>query len=219
MKGLIFWNPMGKITAEIITTKLYTWTLLWQFITKHIQTTILMFVILTFMTTHFTNTAMTSWLVIINWCETMWLVCQLPPKLGTAWSMAHITALLQSSTDFLLPKQITYFIKNTLPHLDGWTEYLVVPFVKRPTNAPGSSGFFINTFQIFYPDMFQHLVAILRGSWVPDKLIKQLFCGLGVCGLFPDIIRTRSKHRKIAWVAYQALTTLRMATSCQNMSG
>jgi hypothetical protein len=36
-----------------------------------------------------------------------------------------------------------------------------------------SSACFINTFQIFYPDMFRHMVAILRGSWVPDKLLKQ----------------------------------------------
>jgi hypothetical protein len=42
------------------------------------------------------------------------------------------------------------------------TQY--VSFAKRPTNAQGSSGFFINTFQIFYPDMFRHMVAILRGS-------------------------------------------------------
>jgi hypothetical protein len=40
----------------------------------------------------------------------------------------------------------------------------VVPFAKRPTNTQGSSGFFINTFQIFYPDMFRHMVAILRGA-------------------------------------------------------
>jgi hypothetical protein len=34
--------------------------------------------------------------------------------------------------------------------------------------------FFINMFQIiFYPDMFRHMVVILRGSWVPDKLLKQ----------------------------------------------
>jgi hypothetical protein len=25
----------------------------------------------------------------------------------------------------------------------------------------------------FYPDMFRHMAAILRGSWVPDKLLKQ----------------------------------------------
>jgi hypothetical protein len=38
-------------------------------------------------------------------------------------------------------------------------------FAKRPTNAQGSSGCFINTFQIFfYLDMFWHMVAILRGS-------------------------------------------------------
>jgi hypothetical protein len=27
--------------------------------------------------------------------------------------------------------------------LDGWTEHLVVPFAKRPTNAQGSSGFLL----------------------------------------------------------------------------
>jgi hypothetical protein len=57
--------------------------------------------------------------------------------------------------------------------LDGWTEHFVVPFAKRPTNAQGSSGCFINTFQMFYPDMFRHMITILRGSWVLDKLLKQ----------------------------------------------
>jgi hypothetical protein len=46
---------------------------------------------------------------------------------------------------------------------DGWTEHLVLPFAQRPTNAQGSSWRFVNTFQIFYPDMFRHTVAILRG--------------------------------------------------------
>jgi hypothetical protein len=36
--------------------------------------------------------------------------------------------------------------------LDGCTDHLVVPFAKRPSNSQGISGFFINTFQIFYPD-------------------------------------------------------------------
>jgi hypothetical protein len=58
-------------------------------------------------------------------------------------------------------------------YLDDWTEHLAVPFAERPTNAQGSSGCFINTFQIFYPDMFRHVVDILSGSWVPDKLLKQ----------------------------------------------
>jgi hypothetical protein len=49
-------------------------------------------------------------------------------------------------------------------YLDGRTEKLAVPFVKRPTNAQGSSEIFINTFQIFYPDVFWLTVAILRGS-------------------------------------------------------
>jgi hypothetical protein len=34
---------------------------------------------------------------------------------------------------------------------------------KEPTNAQGSSGCFVNTFQISYPNMFQHMVAILWG--------------------------------------------------------
>jgi hypothetical protein len=37
----------------------------------------------------------------------------------------------------------------------------------------GQGECFINTFQIFYPNMFRHMVAILRGSWVPDKLLKK----------------------------------------------
>jgi hypothetical protein len=49
-------------------------------------------------------------------------------------------------------------------YLDGWTEHLVVSCVRTPTNALLSSGFLIiNTFQ-FYPDMFRHMVAILRGT-------------------------------------------------------
>jgi hypothetical protein len=32
--------------------------------------------------------------------------------------------------------------------------------------------FFIDTFQILYPDMFRHIVFIPRGSWGPDKLPK-----------------------------------------------
>jgi hypothetical protein len=36
-------------------------------------------------------------------------------------------------------------------------------FAKRPTNAQGSNGCFINTFQILYPYMCRHMFAILRG--------------------------------------------------------
>jgi hypothetical protein len=36
-----------------------------------------------------------------------------------------------------------------------------MPFVKRPTNAEGSSGFFINTFQISTPTCF--------GIWLPSS--------------------------------------------------
>jgi hypothetical protein len=47
---------------------------------------------------------------------------------------------------------------------DGWTEHLVVPFVKRTINDEGSSGFFLLIRSIFYPDMFRHMVAILTMS-------------------------------------------------------
>jgi hypothetical protein len=53
--------------------------------------------------------------------------------------------------------------------LDGWTEHLAVSYVRRPTNSLWSRGFFVIK---FYPDMFRHMVAILRGSWVPYKLPK-----------------------------------------------
>jgi hypothetical protein len=49
----------------------------------------------------------------------------------------------------------------------------VTPFVTKPSNARGSSGFFYQYAPNFYPDMFRHMVAILRGSRVPDKLLKQ----------------------------------------------
>jgi hypothetical protein len=74
-----------------------------------------------------------------------------------------------------------------------------------------------------YPDMFRHMVAILRGSWVPDKLLKQCSV-LWACA---DYVRTITRPmwpvvvecprhsttghtpitQNIAWVAYQALTT------------
>jgi hypothetical protein len=76
------------------------------------------------------------------------------------------------------------YLKTLQFSLDGWTEHLVIPFAKRPTNAQESGGCFINTFQIFYPDMFRHMVAILRGSWMPDKILKQC-CVIDVCGLWP----------------------------------
>jgi hypothetical protein len=40
----------------------------------------------------------------------------------------------------------------------------VKPFVYRPTNAQGNSGFLLTRSKFFYPDMFRHMVAILRGS-------------------------------------------------------
>jgi hypothetical protein len=44
---------------------------------------------------------------------------------------------------------------------------------KKTNKCSRKQWVFINTFQIFYPDMFRHMVAILRGSWVPYKLLKQ----------------------------------------------
>jgi hypothetical protein len=53
--------------------------------------------------------------------------------------------------------------------------------------------------------MFRHMVTILRGSWVPDKLLKQCSV-LWACAdydrpVWPVVLG-------IAWVAYKALTTL-----------
>jgi hypothetical protein len=64
------------------------------------------------------------------------------------------------------------FSKYCSSYLDGWTKHLVVSFLKRPKTSKGNSGFFINTFQIL-PDMFRHIVAILRVSWVPYKLLER----------------------------------------------
>jgi hypothetical protein len=117
--------------------------------------------------------------------------------------------------------------------LDGWTEHLAVPFVKRPTNAQGSSWFFINTLQIFYPDMFRHIVAILRGLWVPEKLLKQC-SALWACVDYDPFrvangrkLATRegsqSTHAQNAEHCLSSLSgthgLLRMATICRNMSG
>jgi hypothetical protein len=83
--------------------------------------------------------------------------------------------------------------------LDGWTEHLVAPFLKRPTNAQGSSGFLLIRSEFFYPDMFRHMVAILRG------LGCLISCSSNVLGT------GHSPHtpitQNIAWVAYQTLTT------------
>jgi hypothetical protein len=67
--------------------------------------------------------------------------------------------------------------QTTMRDLDGWTEHLVVSYVRRPTNFLWRRGFIIIIIIIiiafqFYPDVFRHMVAILRGSWVPYKLLK-----------------------------------------------
>jgi hypothetical protein len=76
-----------------------------------------------------------------------------------------------------------------------------VSFVKIPANAQGSSGFFINTFQIL-PDIFRHMVAILMWSGVPYKLPK-LCSVLWACADNPHMPITQNT----AWVAYRAHTT------------
>jgi hypothetical protein len=66
-------------------------------------------------------------------------------------------------------------------------------------NAIGSRGFFLLLIRSkFYPDMFRHMTAILRRSWVPYKLPKR-GCGLRKWGVVGPqgrvIIRTRRLHR------------------------
>jgi hypothetical protein len=65
--------------------------------------------------------------------------------------------------------------------------------------------------------MFRHMVAILRGSWVPDKLLKQCSVLWARVDYDPSRVASwldgtdHSPHtpirENIAWVAYQALTT------------
>jgi hypothetical protein len=58
-------------------------------------------------------------------------------------------------------------------------------FVKRPITAQEVVDFLLMRSK-FYPDMFRHIVAILRGSWVPSKLPKR-------CSVFWRVrIMTRS---------------------------
>jgi hypothetical protein len=58
--------------------------------------------------------------------------------------------------------------------------------------------------------MFRHMFAILRGSWVPDKLLKQ--CSV-VVEFYDDWPHGTGHNphapitQNIAWVAYQAFTT------------
>jgi hypothetical protein len=89
-------------------------------------------------------------------------------------------------------------------------------FGKRPTNAQGNSGFFINTFQ-FYPEMLRHTVANLRESWVPYKLPKR--CSMlwayadyessrvASCGMCPHVDTHTPMTQNTAWIAYRTLTT------------
>jgi hypothetical protein len=49
-------------------------------------------------------------------------------------------------------------------HLDGRTEHLVVPFVKDQQMLKEAVDFLLIRSKFFYPDMFRHVVAILRGS-------------------------------------------------------
>jgi hypothetical protein len=89
------------------------------------------------------------------------------------------------------------------PYLDGWTEQLIVSFVKRPANTQESSGFFLLIRSKFYPDMFRHMVVNLRGSWVPYKLPKRCSvlwvcadcdwsCVTSCCGMCPSVTWTHS---------------------------
>jgi hypothetical protein len=55
----------------------------------------------------------------------------------------------------------------------------------------------------FYPDMFQQMVAILRGSWVPYKLPKW-HSVLWACA---DYDLHTPVTQNATWVAYKALTT------------
>jgi hypothetical protein len=88
----------------------------------------------------------------------------------TAWAIpVHYWTL--SST---LKKEYTRYL-NIFYYVYHLKEILTCFTVcKRPTNAQGSSGFFISTFQILYPVTFRHMVAILRRSWVPEHML--VFC-------------------------------------------
>jgi hypothetical protein len=66
---------------------------------------------------------------------------------------------------------------NTTKYIHLFSCWLYGPScstVRKKTNKfSRSSGFLLIRSNFFYPDMFRHMVAILRGSWVPDKLLKQ----------------------------------------------
>jgi hypothetical protein len=81
--------------------------------------------------------------------------------------------------------------------IDGWTEHLVVPSVEKPKIAQASSGFLLICSKFFYPDIFRHLVAILRGSWVPDKLLKLCYV-LRACADY-DPSHVASCHGMCQW--------------------
>jgi hypothetical protein len=69
---------------------------------------------------------------------------------------------------------------------DGWSERLVVSFVRRPTNAQGNSGFFkiINTFQIPSLTCF--------GIWLPSsgsrECLDKLPTWIMICPMWPVVL-------------------------------
>jgi hypothetical protein len=95
-------------------------------------------------------------------------------------------------------KNLLHKLNKTHKHyLDGWTEHLVVSFVERPTNAQGSSKFFINTFQILprhvsaYGCHPQGVVSALYATGAVFCVIGCADCDLSrvasCCGMCPNV--------------------------------
>jgi hypothetical protein len=67
---------------------------------------------------------------------------------------------------------VTVFPQQTHNMLTMFLNIILHRF-KIPKSAQGSSGFLLIRSNFFYPDMVRHMVAILRGLWVPDELLKR----------------------------------------------
>jgi hypothetical protein len=67
-------------------------------------------------------------------------------------------------------KQKLYIVRKILCMLQWIVTALVV--VKEPTNASRREYDLLMNSK-FYPNMFQQVIAIIRGSYLPQKLVKQ----------------------------------------------
>jgi hypothetical protein len=96
----------------------------------------------------------------VYFCHEIILVC----NQSWRWKfLAHILCFVLRRMHFVavcyLGMLVADIVETDWKYLDGWTEYLLVPFVKRPTNSQGSCGF------LWIRSKFTTPTRVLTGKW------------------------------------------------------